>query len=91
MKAKTGTLEHATADLAPAYHVVADLIEKIGEATYRIRRGLFTACDLPNPAWSFFLSEAIVTLDDYARMKNVSFRARSSTRRTCSGKGVRTS
>ena len=77
VKAKTGTLEHATADLAPAYHVVADSIEKVGESTYRIRRGVFTACDMPDPAWSFFLSEAVITLDDYARMKNVSFRARS--------------
>ena len=77
VKAKTGTLEHATADLAPAYHIVADSIEKIGEATYRVRRGVFTACDMPDPAWSFFLSEAVITLDDYARMKNVSFRVRS--------------
>ncbi len=75
LKAKTGRLENATADLAPTYHIVARAIEKIGEATYRIEKGIFTACDVPRPAWSFSLSEAIVTLDDYARMKNVSFRA----------------
>ena len=72
---KTGRLENATADLAPTYHVVAESIEKIGEATYRIRKGIFTSCDLPKPEWSFYLSSADVTLDDYARMKNVSFRA----------------
>ena len=77
LESKTGRLEKATADLAPTYHVVADAIEKIGEATYRVHRGVFTACDLPDPAWSFALSDAVVTLDDYARMKNVSFRARS--------------
>jgi LPS-assembly protein len=72
---KTGRLENATADLAPTYHVVAASIEKVGEATYRIEKGIFTSCELPRPEWSFYLSEANVTLDDYARMKNVSLRA----------------
>jgi LPS-assembly protein len=72
---KTGRLENATADLAPTYHVVAQAIDKIGPDTYRIEKGIFTSCDLPHPEWSFYLSEADVTLDDYARMKNVSFRA----------------
>jgi LPS-assembly protein len=72
---KTGRLEDATADLAPTYHIIAEWLEKIGEATYRIHHGIFTACDVPSPDWSFYLSEATVTLDDYARMKDVSFRA----------------
>jgi LPS-assembly protein len=72
---KTGALEDATADLPPTFHIVASTIEKIGEATYRIRDGVFTACEMPNPEWSFTLSEATVTLDDYARMKNVAFKA----------------
>lgn len=71
---KTGILEDATADLPPTYHIVARSIEKIGEATYRVEHGIFTACEMPNPDWSFSLSEATVTLDDYARMKNVAFR-----------------
>jgi len=75
VKAKTGRLENATANLAPTYHIVAEAIAKIGETTYRVEDGLFTSCDLPNPEWSFYLSEATVTLDDYARMRNVSFRA----------------
>ncbi len=72
---KTGILEEATADLPPTFHIVADSIEKIGDATYRIRHGLFTACEVPDPEWSFTLSEATVTLDDYARMKDVAFKA----------------
>jgi len=75
LESKTGTLEDATADLAPTYHIIAESIEKIGEATYRVHHGVFTACDVPKPDWSFYLSEATVTLDDYARMKSVSFRA----------------
>ncbi len=72
---KTGVLEDATASLPPTYHIVARTIEKVGEATYRIRDGVFTSCEIPKPEWSFSLSEATVTLDDYARMKNVAFRA----------------
>ena len=72
---KTGVLEEATADLPPTFHIVGSTIEKIGPATYRIKDGIFTACELPDPAWSFTLSEATITLDDYARMKHVAFRA----------------
>lgn len=72
---KTGSIENATADLAPTYHIVAKTITKTGEATYLIHDGLFTSCDLPRPEWSFRLAEASITLDDYARMKGVSFRA----------------
>ena len=72
---KTGVIEDAVADLPPSYHIVAQSIEKIGEATYRIHHGIFTACDLPKPDWSFSMSEATITLDDYARMKDVAFRA----------------
>lgn len=72
---KTGVLEEATANLPPTYHIVARTIEKIGEATYRIHDGIFTSCEIPKPEWSFSLSEATITLDDYARMKNVAFRA----------------
>lgn len=76
MDTKTGVLEvDATADLPPTFHIVADKIEKIADATYRITHGIFTACEFPKPEWSFSMSEATVTLDDYARMKNVAFRA----------------
>lgn len=73
---KTGKLEEATADLSPAYHIVAKTIEKTGDTTYRITDGIFTSCDLPKPSWSFHMASAVITLDDYARMRNVSFRAR---------------
>ncbi len=76
LETKTGKLEAATANLAPAYHVVGRTIEKIGEATYQITDGIFTSCDMPKPSWSFHLASAIITLDDYARMKKVSFWAR---------------
>jgi len=76
LETKIGTLERAAASLPPDYHIIAEEIDKIGEATYRVKRGTFTACEVPTPDWSFYMTEATVTLDDYARMHNVSFEAR---------------
>jgi LPS-assembly protein len=75
IESKTGWLENATADLPPTYHVVAQRIDKVADATYRIQDGVFTACDMPDPEWSFTMREASITLDDYARMKDVAFKA----------------
>jgi LPS-assembly protein len=75
LDSKTGVIEVAAAALPPSYNIVADSIEKIGDATYRIHHGLFTACEVPKPDWSFTMSEATITLDDYAHLKNVAFRA----------------
>jgi LPS-assembly protein len=75
LKEKTGIVEDAQADLEPTFHIIAKSIAKVGEATYEIRDGVFTACSVPDPAWSFHTSRARITLDDYARMRNVSFRA----------------
>jgi LPS-assembly protein len=75
IESKTGWLENATADLPPTYHVVAKRIDKVADTTYKIQDGVFTACDMPNPEWSFTMREASVTLDDYARMKDVAFKA----------------
>jgi LPS-assembly protein len=72
---KTGSLEEAEADLEPTFHVIAKTISKVGEETYEIDDGIFTACPVPHPAWSFAMKKARITLDDYARMKDVSFRA----------------
>ena len=72
---KTGVVEDATADLPPTYHIVAQSIEKIGEATYRVNKGFFTSCEVPRPAWQFAMSQATITIDDYARMHDVTFKA----------------
>jgi LPS-assembly protein len=75
IKEKTGWMENAKADLEPSYHITADRIDKTADTTYRITRGVFSSCDIPDPEWSFRMSEATVTLEDYARLKEVTFRA----------------
>ncbi len=76
LEKKTGTIEEAEADLEPTFHIIAKSIAKTAEATYVVEDGVFTACSIPDPAWSFSMSKATITLDDYARMHGVTFRAR---------------
>ena len=76
LNSKTGTFFNATAVMDPSMFFAGDRIEKIDEDTYRLTNGVFTSCDLDRPAWSFHVGNADVTQDDYAYMKNISFRAR---------------
>ena len=72
---KTGTFFNSTATMDPSMYFSGDRIEKIDENTYRMTNGVFTSCDLDRPAWSFQVGSADVTVDDYAHMRNISFRA----------------
>jgi LPS-assembly protein len=76
LEKKTGTIEEAEADLQPTFHVIAKSIAKTAEETYVVTDGVFTACSVPDPAWSFSMTKATITLDDYARMHGVTFHAR---------------
>ncbi|HEV7767585.1 MAG TPA: LPS assembly protein LptD [Thermoanaerobaculia bacterium] len=76
LTSKTGTFFNATGTMDPAMYFSGDRIEKVDEDTYRMTNGVFTSCDLDRPAWSFQVGHADVTLDDYARMRDISFRAR---------------
>lgn len=76
LDSKTGTFFNATGTMDPSMYFSGDRIEKVDEDTYRMTNGVFTSCDLDRPAWSFHVGHADVTLDDYARMRNISFRTR---------------
>lgn len=75
LTSKTGTFFNSTGTMDPGMYFSGDRIEKVDEDTYRLTNGVFTSCDLDRPAWSFHVGNADVTLDDYARMRNISFRA----------------
>jgi LPS-assembly protein len=75
LDSKTGTFFNATGTMDPSMYFSGDRIEKVDEDTYRMTNGVFTSCDLDRPAWSFHVGHADVTMDDYARMQNISFRA----------------
>jgi LPS-assembly protein len=72
---KLGTLFHARGSMEPSLYFTADKAEKIGDTRYLLSNGLFTSCDLDRPSWSFRVARADVTLDDYAHMRDVQFRA----------------
>ena len=76
LDSKTGTFFNSTATMDPSMYFAGDRIEKIDADTYRLTNGVFTSCDLDRPAWSFRVGSADVTLDDYAYLKDISFRAR---------------
>jgi LPS-assembly protein len=75
LDSKTGTFFNATGSLKPDMYFVGEKIERLAEDHYRLTNGMFTSCDLDKPSWSFHVSEADITLDDYAHMKDVTFRA----------------
>lgn len=76
LDAKTGTFFNATGTMDPSMYFSGDRIEKVDEETWRLTNGVFTSCDLDRPAWSFHVGHADVRADDYARMRDISFRAR---------------
>jgi len=76
LESKTGTFFTATGALQPDMYFTGERIEKTGATTYTLTNGIVTSCDLDRPAWSFHVARADVTLDDYAYMHGVSFRAR---------------
>jgi len=76
LESKTGTFFQATGAMVPSMYFSGEQIEKVDERTYVMTNGMFTSCDLDNPAWSLRVKRARVTLDDYAHMQNVSFHTR---------------
>ena len=76
LDSKTGTFFNATGIMDPSLYFSGSRIEKVDETTYRLEDGIFTSCDLDRPAWSFHVRSAEIKLDDYAHMKDLSFRTR---------------
>jgi LPS-assembly protein len=76
LDSKSGTLFEASGYVDPSIYFTGEKIEKLDEKTYRLTNGIFTACELDDPAWAFHLGSGIVTVDDYARLKNLSFRVK---------------
>src|SRR2546425_11773554 len=52
-KTGTGVVYHGAARTAPYYQVGGERMERLGEGRYRIRRGVFTACEDHPPPRSF--------------------------------------
>jgi len=55
-------------------HIKGDLIEKTGEATYRIKHCIVSTCDQTPQAWSIYGSEVEITVDGYGKVYHSTFR-----------------
>jgi LPS-assembly protein len=75
LDSKTGTFFNATGALKPDMFFAGEKIERLSDERYILTNGVFTSCDPDKPSWSFHIGVADVTLDDYAHMKDVTFRA----------------
>lgn len=51
------------------FYLRGEEIERLGEDTYRVRRGNFTTCDGDSPSWRFSGIETLVTLEEYASVR----------------------
>jgi LPS-assembly protein len=83
-KAKTGTFYNASGTVTmegrvdrsmfgtqePDAYFYGETLEKIGEKKYRITKGGFTTCVQPTPRWEVTSSSVVLTLDDYALLRN---------------------
>ncbi|MEO1368669.1 MAG: LptA/OstA family protein, partial [Acidobacteriota bacterium] len=71
---RTGRVTNAKAQVQGDIFFSGSEIAKTGDITYTIEDGEFTSCEGESPAWSFALSEASITLEEYARIKNARLR-----------------
>lgn len=71
---QVGVLTDGTVDLEGGLHVQAATIAKVGPRSFNLIDGVVTSCGPNDPAWYFRLRSGRVTLEDYARLKNVVFR-----------------
>lgn len=54
----------------PDAYFYGEKLEKIGPRKYRVTKGGFTTCVQPNPRWEVTSSSVVVTLDEYALLRN---------------------
>ncbi|MEM1178672.1 MAG: LPS assembly protein LptD [Acidobacteriota bacterium] len=71
---RTGRVTNAKAQVQGDIFFTGSEIAKTGDITYTIENGEFTSCEGENPAWSFALSDASITLEEYARIRNARLR-----------------
>jgi hypothetical protein len=75
LESETGTVEDAQGQVRNEFLFQAKSAEKIGDKTVRLHEARVTTCTQPTPYWSFVVSSATITIDEYARMWNVRLKA----------------
>jgi LPS-assembly protein len=78
LDSETGVLYNGTIRIRRSNYLIASQrIEKTGESTYLIEKGMLTTCPCdPEPDWKFEVRRARVTIDGYAIGRGITFRLR---------------
>jgi LPS-assembly protein len=74
LKNKTGTFYRARGKIDPGLIFDSEVVEKLGEGKYRIKRGVVTACEDKIPKWSFVVQDAVFQADEHVTAKNTTLR-----------------
>lgn len=78
MNTGTGWISNARAAVEPHLYLESDILEKLpdydhtGQGQYALHKGTITACSGRNPAWRFKTRYAVLRLENYVHMNNVS-------------------
>ena len=73
---KTGVLTDGRIDLEGGLHLKGATLAKVGPRTFTLLDGIVTSCDVcegQDPSWKFKVRSARVTLEEFARLKGVTF------------------
>jgi len=73
---KTGILTDGRIDLEGGLHLKGATLAKVGPRDFTLANGLMTSCEIcegQDPAWRFEVRSARVTLEEFARLKGVTF------------------
>ncbi|HMA29045.1 MAG TPA: LPS assembly protein LptD, partial [Thermoanaerobaculia bacterium] len=70
---KTGVLTDGRMDLEGGLHLKGVTLAKVGPRTFSLTDGVVTSCEGENPAWKFKVRSGSVTLEEFARLRNVTF------------------
>lgn len=74
LKKRTGRIDKGRIFLVKNhFYINADVMEKMGEASYLLKNCTVTTCDGENPEWSISGSEVKVTIEGYGTVKNAAF------------------
>lgn len=73
---KTGVLTDGRMDLEGGLHLEGATLAKVGPRTFTLTDGMVTSCEVcegQDPSWKFKVKSARVTLEEFARLKGVTF------------------
>jgi LPS-assembly protein len=72
LRTGTGVVHNGRARTAPYYRISGEVMERLDESHYLVRRGIFTTCEDDPPTWSFRFGMADADLEDIIYGTNAS-------------------